>query len=1180
MKRSNLYRYIAVLISAIMLLSLFACDIEGGQETTAPETQLETEKPTEEMTSDIAKDTAESAKAETESQEETTFAESESATEPATEESASETLTETESVTETETETEPQGPAEPLCEKCEFKTVKGIPTCKVCGYIAPCRGVHGYTADENGHWKPACEHCGKASGKAQDHEYTEKIDDAGDAWVYAFRCSICKYIAYEQYVPYEITSFYSAGELSGIDTDKTFSGEFRFEMGTGFSAYTMSGGGSGTIKISDGDDSDMESGRYLVMKVRLPASQSGFTASISSVCAAGAYTMAFSDLRPGWVTVIADMTKAVSTDKYGAKLGYVIDENEEYYLASLKINGRVQAGESFDIAYVMICDTIEEANSFAAEEKQIYTYTDIVNEEPTYLKRPCTDKDGNEIIHTFESDENGHTVAEACYQCGLRQTSGEPHTFTQMRVNGELTYACSICEYLQYGYALNKYISAEEINKNALVYYKVDRELKTEEELAFTRFKGKGQTAQVIFARNNWATTGGSAEAMAQIAAAFPVGRGDLLVIRMRTNNPETKIRMMLSGIAGKEKEVIIPTSYATVISAPEAETVEYGWTTYVIDLPRAIPDVYVPDENGEYKLHNFYFQMGAGDKGEDYSTDVYYDINFAAFVDSWDEIKRLVPDETVVKVNATNNGTIVKTQEQECVGEHSFGENVEGNVYTYLCVNCGKPVKTVTLPSFVKKYISGYEAARNAVVYALSGTRDFLLEGEDQVFGRVSNHAEIWWMRSQNDYALGSTGAALDGKVFDVGEAKYFVLRLRTDNNAKNMEFYISTTGKNGTPRTDEEVTDKKPITVPTTSGSIVFATPINASTVGEWTTYVFDLEALIPEHYVKDAETGHYLIDTFGIAYSKDYNADIDFMAFVEGGWEEIDALTSDETVVYTTHYKNKTYSVMNTATGKCAGEHSYLYTGAEQADGTVTYTYACGGCGDLLYSKTVPASVTKFFSGEDVAFGATTYAAGKGTKEIGVGDDGVFYGRVGDHGEIWWMRHQQDFTGGTGNQLNNKFIEVGAAKYLVVRVKSSDASKYFQFYMSTTGKNGEGYVKNPDGTEVKPTTTGYASLIAPMAAAATTDEWITFVFDLEEIFSDYYVKDAESGEYILDTFGIAYASGYTADVEYIAFVEGDIGEVCKLVDDETFVYVTHAKDKTYEVRDGVTGAVVAEQ
>ena len=70
---------------------------------------------------------------------------------------------------------------------------------------------------------------------------------------------------------------------------------------------------------------------------------------------------------------------------------------------------------------------------------------------------------------------------------------------------------------------------------------------------------------------------------------------------------------------------------------------------------------------------------------------------------------------------------------------------------------------------------------------------------------------------------------------------------------------------------------------------------------------------------------------------------------MAFTEGGWKEIGELTRDETVYYVTHPKNKTYSVMNTATGKCAGEHSYLYTGAEQADGTVRIDATmCNGCG----------------------------------------------------------------------------------------------------------------------------------------------------------------------------------------------------------------------------------------
>jgi hypothetical protein len=416
----------------------------------------------------------------------------------------------------------------------------------------------------------------------------------------------------------------------------------------------------------------------------------------------------------------------VSENSDGTVSGYQIDENEEYYLAYLGINGRVNSGESFDLAYVMMCDTLEEAQAFTKGEKQLYTYHDIANEAPEVVKLPCTDKDGNEIIHTFESDENGHTVPVGCDQCGLRATQNEPHSFAQMRVDGELTYACSVCKYLQYGYYLNKIISAQEINNNALVYYKVDRPKNpiSEGETDFARFTGRGETAQVIFARNNWATTGGSAEAMNQIAAAFPVGRAGLLVIRMRTNNPETRIRMMLGGIAGKEKEVIIPTRFATVVSEPDAETVEYGWTTYVLDLPRAIPSVYVSNENGEYTLHNFYLQMGAGDKGEDYAKDVYYDIDYMAFVDSWDEIKRLVTDETVVKVNATDNGTLVKTQEQVCVGEHSWGENVDGKVYSYLCVNCGAPYKTVTLGESVTRYYSGFEVARNAVTYALSGER------------------------------------------------------------------------------------------------------------------------------------------------------------------------------------------------------------------------------------------------------------------------------------------------------------------------------------------------------------------------------------------------------------------------------------------------------------------------
>ena len=1031
--------------------------------------------------------------------------------------------------------------------------------------------VHNYTANITGHWKPACEVCGKPSGSPQTHEYEQKLEDEGDAWLYIFRCKICKFAAYELSVPYSINSFYSAGELAGIDTNKTFSSDFAFDAGTGYAGFTMSGGGSGTIKVVESEDTDLESGRYAVMKVRLPSSQTGFTVTIRSVGTEGSFSMAFTDFNPGWSTIVVDMTTAVGEDKNGNKTGYVQNSSEEYYLGYFGINGRVVSGEHFDVSYVMFCDTLDEALAFTDDDMQLYIYTNIATGERTEVVKPCVDENGNLIEHKITSDENGHTVEEPCYQCGLAAVKNEPHVFAQVRVDGKLTYACSVCHYLQYGDYVNKYFSSEQIFKNGVTYYKVDKSLLTEDETEFTRFTGRGTTAQVIYARNNYASSD------AEESAAFPVGEGNLLIVRMRTNSPDVTFRILVGAAAGKEKEVIFPTRLATVVSEPDAEAEEYGWTTYIIDLPRAVPSVYLADENGEYKIHNFYFQMGTN-KGEDYTADVYYDIDFVAFVDTWSEVKTLVPDETVVKVNATNDGTIVKTKEQECVGEHSWGENADGNVYSYLCVNCGTPLKIVNLDKSVTKYISGFEVARNAAVYALSGTKEVLVEGDDTIFGRVSNHSEIWWSRHQQDYSYGTTGGALDNKLMDVGQAKYFVVRFRTSNTAKNLEFYISTTGKNGTPRTEEEVTDKKPITVPTSSGSIVFSTPAAASVAGEWTTYVFELEKLLPEYYVRDPETGSYIIDTFGIAYSKDYNADIEFMAFVEGGWAEIDALTPDETVVYVTHYKNKTYSIMETATGKCAdGQHSYLYTGTANADGSTTYTYACGGCGDLIYSKDVSTAVTKFISGNEVAFGASLYAA-SGTKQIGVDENGVFYGRVSDHSEIWWSRHQQDFYGLTGDVLNNKFYDVGEAKYFVIRFRTDNTAKGFEFYLSTTGKNGTPRTED-EVTENRPiyvpTTNGYTSFATPVSTAAKANEWITYVFNLEDIYSEYYVKDPETGHYIIDTFAIAYGKGYNADVEFMAFVDGDWSDVAALTPDESVVYVTHYRNKTFAVLDTATGS-----
>jgi hypothetical protein len=285
------------------------------------------------------------------------------------------------------------------------------------------------------------------------------------------------------------------------------------------------------------------------------------------------------------------------------------------------------------------------------------------------------------------------------------------------------------------------------------------------------------------------------------------------------------------------------------------------------------------------------------------------------AFVDDWAELKVLVKDETVIKVNASNLGAEINTQKQECLGEHIFGEQADGNTYKYLCANCETPVKVVELSESVKRYFSGYEIVRNAVTYSLPGTRSFIIDDDLTPFGRMKDGAEVWWARSQADYSAGNTGAALDAGRIDVGEAKYFVVRLRITNSSKYFSFYFSTTGRNGE---GYSVSSDGTVTKPTASGMVTMNTPVAAAKVGEWATYVFDLETLIPEYYIKDAESGTYILDTFAITYASGAEFDVDYMAFVEGGWADIDALTVDETAVYVTHYSNKTYTVRNTADG----------------------------------------------------------------------------------------------------------------------------------------------------------------------------------------------------------------------------------------------------------------------
>ena len=935
--------------------------------------------------------------------------------------------TETPTEEPTEAVTEYVGPASPACEKCNFKTVNDLPICTECGYVAECRGEHPYTSDINGHKKPACDKCGKGEGRVQNHEYEERVEDEGDLLLYVYRCSICRYVAYEQEVPYEIDSFYSAGDMA-VAGASGFSSDYHFEAGVGYTAFSKSATGQGTVNIVQNGIMMLPSGQYMVVKLRMPASSNRFTLNIRSICAAGELSVPFENIEPGWVTLVIDITKAVSITttvdlETGEDIikgyGYQADANNLHYLFSCSLTtSTVSAAESFDIAYVMFCDSYADAENFTKNEKTVYTYKDCRKEEPEIVKKPCLDENGNVINHEYDCDAETHSFYNACYQCGRAEVYGEEHTFGQMLVNGELTYACSVCGYLQFGANVNKYITALEINNNAPTYYKVtkENELMTDGDVEFARFYGRSETAQVIFARNNYASS------EKEEACAFNISTGDLFIIRMKTNAPEVDFSIYFRTEGGTEKSIRIP------LTMTEADK----WTTFAIDLSAALPLATVANEKGEYRIISLYYQIGTysvkhpetGKNGADFTDKVYYDVNFMAFVDNWSELKSLVDDETVIKVNASNLGAVINTEKQECLGDHIWGFEREENTVKYLCANCETPLKIVELSDSVKKYYSGYEIARDAVTYAATGERNVCVDEDVTVYGRVKNCAEIWFSRHQQDYRHGKTGDALNNRFMDVGQAKYLVFRLRTDNNQKNFEFYISTTGKNGD---GYSVAADGTVTIPTTGGMVTITSPVQASKAGEWTTYVINLEELIPEFYVKDAETGTYIIDTFGIPFSKDANMDVEFVAFVEGGWEEIDALTPDETVIYATHMKDKTYSILKTATGACE-VCAYAYT-ATEVDGGVLYEYKCPVCGTVSASHKVSEEVNKFYALDTM----TKYnATDNGIKE----EDGVMY-------------HSYSFSGKTGHVFvngANKYTDMGddTGSLLVLKYRASgDAS-----------------------------------------------------------------------------------------------------------------------------------------
>ena len=1037
---------------------------------------------------------------------------------------------------------------------------------------------HPYAATQEGHWKPACSVCGKKDGKIQDHQYEMREEDEGDLIVYSLRCTVCKYRAYEQEVPYEINSFYSAGELAYTDVSGTLTGNFAYDSGVGYASYSSDNGGSAWVIVLSNGEIEDPSGRYLVMKVRMPKSQSSFAATIESVGANGNVPMTFTGLKSGWATLIVDITKAVSTsqnaDGTENKLGYQPDASGEYYLGDFRLSIKAGAGESFDLAYIMFCDTLEDAQNFTKDEKTVITYDDILNGGGITDSKQCVDENGNPIEHKYIINDDGtHTLKETCYQCGLAAVENEPHTFAQIFANGDYTYACGACGHLQFGANINRYTSPSEIATTAATYYKVTQNGLLVDEVGgfeYASFSGQGTTAQILFARNN------SFSAAAEEAGAFDTGKGSIFIMKLRTTNPEVSFGIQIGTDGDGTNNFRFPTAVSTANE----------WAVYVVDFASVVPAYFAPDENGNYRVTQFYYHIG----GTDFTASVTYDIAYTAFVDSWEEVDALVDDPTVINVSGANKGNIVKTEDKGCVGEHDYITKIDGGQYKVMCAACG---------SVLKEYnVSGADAFLPAEVLAgiseMNGTVDIELMYDENNNGYV--HLD-------NMVHNGPSGGnwmgwnIISGSKIEAG--RFMIIKVRIGENGLGQPYLKFYTGTDAGVKSEGQ------------------AVSVRVSEDGQWHTIVVDLYTRIgqPDTYMVANASGKFdlkalQIRPFSHAQTKaeaDDWMDIEYIAFCDSLSDLSGIIAEDQ---YEWSVSPEESILRDTATGSdeelpeieydpflpVVSSHKITETSVDNGDGTVTYRYTCSHCTDISITKVVPASLGLYVSSGDIAATAGIYYQ---ISEHKLESDGALaYTRLIGNGataQAIWYRSQLDCKHNTftGENFLGKELNVGKAKYLIIKARSNTPAQKLAINVSTTGKSantevatsatplegsqGESYY-DINGNKLAVGATyaidyGYANVHIPLNAAEANG-WAVYVVNLAEVLPEYYVADG-NGNYVIDTFFlhlVNFASNTYIDVEYMMFLE-DWEDIDAVVEESKVVEVIGMNGE-FGIVDTVTG------
>ncbi len=662
MKRKNLLLTLFLVLALSLSLFAVACDTNKPEETTKNEGTSNTEsgsvKPQESESSETeskSEPTSESGSDPTSESESDPTSESES--DPVSE-SESEPISETDSETEPATRPVVNTPVDELgCPVDPDEETEAESETKKDPNAGRCHPR--YAADDEYHWSPACDVCGKNAGTPKIHSIICDVEDEGDLLLYTYYCGVCDYVIKSIEVPFNLNLYISPEDLLEVSHNfGTDPKKFVFlstNDGAPSAEYISEKGMGSSITLFSDDANAIATGKYLVMKIKLNNGRVSFKLDVSTVDAyrkvsqttkQATVSAVVDGLSSGWSTVIIDLSKLTSGD-----LGYIPSSTGDYYLHQLKItldgSSSVAQGESVKIAYAAFCNSEKEAREFAKDEYCRYIYRDLLSSAQPDSKdgTPCNHKYtwvANGAQHNSDPcpicKDNGGAVDHKYSYTANYADNGMLLGYSLKCVCGKgVTPDWTFAE----GSVLNYYSGPGQMSTN----WASVSSIKTEGDMVFTRLVFTNGSASCKFdnGSNTSYVNKNDGGAMREGFDTLVGGSGRYIVFKFRLSNAKKMSHLALGAYAQgaalpyNEGQVLGKPNFRHIVNTPE------GWNVMVIDTS-TFDSNYYPSNDPNVAAATFGLKLSG-------SKDEYIDVAYFAVVNNWDGVMTLLADENLTTV-------------------------------------------------------------------------------------------------------------------------------------------------------------------------------------------------------------------------------------------------------------------------------------------------------------------------------------------------------------------------------------------------------------------------------------------------------------------------------------------------------------------------------------------------